>query len=264
MPILTKTCARSTFPSRFYTGLSFPTNIELRDAPRYVGRKAARKIEEQTPPFDDDDDDELSSSSAKSSDSDDEWESIPESNKESELGEPDPADSSDSSVEIIDQRPFQPPVIEIPDDSPPASPVLTPTAAVPLQELTNAIEGLTLSVTCMQELHRLPFLRRNLRRGFLNYCRARGLRTELDCEVPSVAVVFKLADSELPPHEASVTSYECPLCQLHFPFQTKQMLETHLDRDHVEVRTSWQEIRNVSLSLLMIHSCSFHLGKMEA
>jgi hypothetical protein len=149
---------------------------------------------------------------------------------------------SDGSIEIIDQGPFKPPVIELLDDTPPMSPSQTPRLLTPPEEIIAAIEGLALSAACMQELHRLPFLKRNVRRGFLNYCRARGVPIESENTCPSITVVFKLMDSELPPYEASISCYECPLCQLHLPFQTREMFQTHLDLAHAEVMTAWDEI----------------------
>lgn len=38
-----------------------------------------------------------------------------------------------------------------------------------------------------------------------------------------------------------MSCYECPICRLHLPFQTKEMLELHLDQDHAEIRTNWAE-----------------------
>ncbi|KAJ7462206.1 hypothetical protein B0H11DRAFT_2054613 [Mycena galericulata] len=221
------------------------TEYELKRTTRHIGRKAARKSEIPT-----DDEDELSSdSSSESSDSDksDDWETLPESDQESE---PDKAtgsgDESDSSVKIIEHRPMQPPVIEILDDTPPPSPALTPrrspSPAAPPEEILTVIESLVVPTTCMQAQHRLPFLVRNLRRGFFNHCRVRGVPTDVEDNIPSVQVSFQLTNSEVPPHEAYISCYECPLCQLHLPFPTREMLRVHLDQDHGEVRTSWEEI----------------------
>ncbi|KAJ7680247.1 hypothetical protein DFH06DRAFT_1315050 [Mycena polygramma] len=215
-----------------------------KDAPIFFGRKAARKVEEQTPPPDDD---STSDSSESDSDSDDDWESVSESDRDSELDKPDlEEDLSDDNIEIVDMRPFKPPVIELLDDTPPPSPVQTPRFLKPSEEIITAIEDLALSTECLQELRGLPFLKRNVRRGFFNYCRARGIPTDSDDRSISISVVFKLANTELFPHEASVSWFECPLCRLHRPFQTKDMLQTHLDLDHAEVETTWDEIDRVT------------------
>ncbi|KAJ7096400.1 hypothetical protein C8R44DRAFT_812947 [Mycena epipterygia] len=220
-------------------------NQDVRDGRGFrekpLGRKAARKIEEQTPLSDDEEEEE--SSDSNDSENEDDWESIPDTDKETEKAGSEPeSDSSDDSIEIIDMRLFKPPVIELLDDTPPMSPrVQTPRPSTPTDEITIALENLVLSAQCMQTLQRLPFLRRNLRRGFLNYCHARGVPTDSDAEAPSIAVLFRLDGSDLPPHEASLSCYECPICQLHLPFQTKEMLELHLDQDHAEIRTSWAE-----------------------
>ncbi|KAJ6475292.1 hypothetical protein C8R47DRAFT_1142940 [Mycena vitilis] len=214
-----------------------------KDAPKFFGRKAARKVEEQTSPPDDD---STSDSSESGSDSDDDWESVPESDRDSELDKPDlEEDLSDDSVEIVDMRPFKPPVIELLDDTPPPSPVQTPHFLKPSEEIITAIEDVALLTECLQELQRLPFLKRNVRRGFFNHCRARGIPTDSDDRPISISVVFKLANTELS-HEASVSCFECPLCRLHRPFQTKDMLQTHLDSDHDEVETTWDEIDRVT------------------
>ncbi|KAJ7045436.1 hypothetical protein C8F04DRAFT_1227643 [Mycena alexandri] len=198
-----------------------------------VGRKAARKVESQDPPSDD----ESSSSSSESSENESDWESATESDRESETDKPDSEDdSSDDQVQIVDEVPV---VIELLDDTPPPSPASTPRLSRPTEDLIAAMEDLTLSMTCLQELRRLPFLRRNLRRGFLNYCRVRGVPIEIGNESPSIAVDFKMNDSAF---EASTSCYECPLCHLHFPFQTQEMLSTHLNLDHDEVQATWERL----------------------
>ncbi|KAJ7783054.1 hypothetical protein B0H16DRAFT_1495176 [Mycena metata] len=198
-------------------------NDDVRSAS--VGSKAARKVESQDPPSDD----ESSSSSSESSENESDWESTTESDRggESETDKPDSEDEDDQ-VQIIDEVPV---VIELLDDTPPPSPASTPRLSRPTEDLIAAMEGLNLGVACLQELRRLPFLRRNLRRGFLNYCRVRGVPIEVANESPSIAVDFKMNDSA---YEASTSCYECPLCHLHFPFRTQEMLSTHLNLDHGE------------------------------
>lgn len=39
----------------------------------------------------------------------------------------------------------------------------------------------------------------------------------------------------------SMTEWCCPLCQLHEPFKTRDVLVFHLRRDHSEVQVSWTE-----------------------
>ncbi|KAF7361983.1 SMC hinge domain-containing protein [Mycena venus] len=119
--------------------------------------------------------------------------------------------------------------------------------------IVTAIEGLTLSLACMDKLRRLPFLKRNVRRGFLNYCHARGVSTrQTEDYVPSITVAFRLAASDLDPHKASISCHECPLCQLHLPFQTREMLEIHLDLDHDEVKTIWDKIDEQIWGLVLV------------
>ncbi|KAJ6499378.1 hypothetical protein C8R45DRAFT_114227 [Mycena sanguinolenta] len=104
----------------------------------------------------------------------------------------------------------------------------------------------------MQKKDRLPFLKRNVRRGFLQYCDARGLPTRSQEPFPPTTVVFKLANSELSPHEASIACYECPLCQLHLPFQTKELLSKHLELDHGEVGITWDEMEEQNVRLVLV------------
>ncbi|KAF8210153.1 hypothetical protein K438DRAFT_1809083 [Mycena galopus ATCC 62051] len=191
-------------------------------------------------------DDESTSGSESSSDGDD-WETVP-SDADSELDQLDETDSSDDDSVIILEPP-RPPVIELLDDTPPMSPILLPT---PTDEILAAMEGLTLSVACMQAFSRLPFLKRNLRRGFLQYCHAHGVPTRSPDSYSSITVVFRLAGNDLLPHEASVSCLECPLCKLHDPFQTREMLELHLTLDHGEVETTWEEIDKENARLVLV------------
>jgi hypothetical protein len=45
----------------------------------------------------------------------------------------------------------------------------------------------------------------------------------------------------------SMSSFECPLCELHPPFNTQEMLKTHLDRDHDDVHTTWEQESGVEV-----------------
>ncbi|KAJ7132828.1 hypothetical protein C8R43DRAFT_1023565 [Mycena crocata] len=211
-----------------FSNMDIRKEYESKDAPRPMGRKAARKIEEQPPQLHSDDE-------STGSPSDSEW----ETDSELEPPETDQEDSSDSDVEITEIWSSKPPVIELLDDTPPMSPVIRP--STPSDELIGAIERLTLAVTSMQELHRLPFLKRNVRRGFASYCKDRGVPIEShDSPTAPIHVSFKFS-TKSPPHQASISCWECPLCQLHLPFPTKDMLETHIKQDHGEVLTRWEE-----------------------
>lgn len=214
--------------------------FHYRAGPQYA-RKAARKNQEQAP------EDEESTSESSESDLDSDGRETVASDEQSEEDQLDELESSDDdSVEIIEPEPFKHPVIELLDDTPPMLSAQELPSCAPPDQMLAAIESLTLSVARMQKTRRLPFLKRNLRRGFRNYCCARGVRTQTKFPSSSIIVVFTLGDSDLPPHEASISCHECPLCDLHFPFQTKEMLKMHLEIDHCEVQTSWNEIDQVS------------------
>ncbi|KAJ7262255.1 hypothetical protein B0H12DRAFT_322565 [Mycena haematopus] len=218
------------------------------NAGQQYARKAARKRQEQEQVPEDD---ESTSESESESESDsDEEEVVPsESEPESEPDRSDPADSSDDDEVVIIEPPPKPPVIELLDDTPLISPVILPT---PPEELIAAIERLTHSLTCMLRKDRLPFLKRNVRRGFLQYCQARGVQTRSQIPFQPTTVVFRLEGSEVPPHEASISCHECPLCELHLPFRTKEMLVKHLELDHGEVETIWHEIDQQNVRLVLV------------
>ncbi|KAJ7209505.1 hypothetical protein GGX14DRAFT_566020 [Mycena pura] len=226
-----------------YVNENVRKDYDAKTVTKYIGRKAARKIEEHAG--------QVRESSSESSESDgdsDHWESVSESETQSEserpYSVPESDDESDASVEIIDPEQFKPPVIELLDDTPPDSPARTPSPSRPPQEIVAAVERSVASVFCMQKLHRLPFLKRNVQRGFLRYCRARGVPTESDSCFSSTSVVFRLADGVLPSYETFIISYECPLCHLHRPFPTKEVLQTHLNEGHPDVFTVWEDIDN--------------------
>ncbi|KAJ7647404.1 hypothetical protein FB45DRAFT_893355 [Roridomyces roridus] len=220
------------------------TNVTLRkQVPRHFGRKAARKTEAS----DSDSNDDSNSPSLlefQSSDDDSDWESVPDSDKE------DAGSDSDDSIEILEFRP--PPPIEILDDTPPASPALIPRLIAPPDEILAAMEEGVLPLTCLQLRRRLPFLQRNLRQGFLGYCRQRGVPTQVDDGTLSVQVCLKLAHDRLS-HRVHITKHECPICALHAAFPTREMLEVHLTRDHDEVLTTWQQVEesNWRLEILL-------------
>ncbi|KAJ7188349.1 hypothetical protein C8R46DRAFT_1054518 [Mycena filopes] len=228
-----RAATRSDYRSITDNQISY-TNDQVR---KEYGSTLLARLRGKDPPSDNG-----SSSSSESSEDEDAWESMSESERESERDKPDSEDDlSDDDVQIVDNVPSRPLVIEILDDTPPPSPPPTPQPSRPTEEIIGAIEDLTLSLTCLQDLHRLPFLKRNLRRGFQIYCAARGVPIETENNCQSIAVVFKIEEAT---HEASISCYECPLCQIHFPFQTKEMLETHLDLDHSE---------NTILPFIIIH-----------
>ena len=165
-----------------------------------------------------------------------------------------PGTASDASGEDMHRRSFSPPQLPSPPRvaSPPARVPFTGTTAAsqpehtsaPSEELMLALEKLTLSSLRMQKTGQLPFLLRNLRRGFQNRCRLLGVPTgKISEEVVSVSVLYKyVVRSTRQEHvyTARMTAWLCPLCELHGQFETKRMLEKHLDWDHHQVAVTWR------------------------
>ncbi|RDX54799.1 hypothetical protein OH76DRAFT_999861 [Lentinus brumalis] len=127
-----------------------------------------------------------------------------------------------------------------------------------VEELYRALDALTLSEARMQKRKRLPFLLKNLWKGFTYQCQRHGVRTSPpNAPRGAVKVVFKYyleandsgasSDSssdarEYQTYVGSMADWRCPMCELHKPFPTREMLIFHLSRDHSEVKVSWREI----------------------
>ena len=119
----------------------------------------------------------------------------------------------------------------------------------------------------MKEYKRLPFLMRNVRRGFELKCRAAGIRTDPK-ERPSarVEVLYRYCldddnDSDTPSEDdderfedklGSMSQWLCPICQIHGEFNTREMLSFHLADSHRDVQVSWKEsmVNDVRLQYL--------------
>ena len=120
--------------------------------------------------------------------------------------------------------------------------------SVPSDELINAVEPLTLSSVRMQKLKLLPFLLRNLRKGFRHRCRVRGIPTEPRAGNIAVAVRYEhTSDSGEHVFETKMEKWLCPLCELHGTFGTKEMLASHLGWDHAEAEFHWMETQDVRI-----------------
>ena len=124
----------------------------------------------------------------------------------------------------------------------------------PAEELIVALETLTLSSLQMQMARRLPFLVRNLRKGFEGRCRLVGVPVRpVDDSRVSVHVIYRCKVSQggrtsrTRKHQARMDVWRCPLCELHGAFKTREMLVKHLEWDHAEVACSWKQTEEVSL-----------------
>jgi len=128
----------------------------------------------------------------------------------------------------------------------------------PSNNLISALEFLVLPSLRMQKTGQLPFLLRNLRRTFVYRCRLLGISTKptaFSDESLKIWLIFRLQTNgavlEGPQgysdeHQTCMTSWSCPLCDLHGRFETQVMLQKHIEWDHSEVGTRWMHDNEVS------------------
>ncbi|KAJ3526161.1 hypothetical protein NM688_g8293 [Phlebia brevispora] len=124
--------------------------------------------------------------------------------------------------------------------------------------LLKAFEALTIP-TLLHVDKRLPFLRRNLRTGFLNRCEEEGIRTlPKDEPAQPLRVIYRFrpdADDESDTSESSTDEddweedvgetrkWECPVCDIFGVMNTREMLVFHLEGHHrEEIDTSWEDL----------------------
>ncbi|PCH44737.1 hypothetical protein WOLCODRAFT_165362 [Wolfiporia cocos MD-104 SS10] len=148
-----------------------------------------------------------------------------------------------------------------------------------VEGLMNALERLTLPTERMREYGRLPFLPRNVRRGFLRRCRQYGIETAPSAPPAAPVHVLYRYDVDARDNDTVTSgdavsddehSYEeregynetlewtCPLCRLHKTFDTREMLAFHLSRSHDEFKVIWEPIevddeRTWKITLLVPH-----------
>ncbi|KJA26834.1 hypothetical protein HYPSUDRAFT_1032560 [Hypholoma sublateritium FD-334 SS-4] len=204
---------------------------------------AARKIEHQYMNTSSDSDDTSSGAGDSASSS------------ESSGRAPALANESDNDIEMINS-PVDP--ADAPEiillDAPPRymshfhpRPQLTP-ATTPPSALVTAVEMLSSTTIRMRATHRLPFLVRELRRGFHGRCSELLVPVFKDKRVPKLEVVYSgVGDEE---YVARVEgSWLCPLCDLLGPLRTREILDCHLRWDHAEVFYEWQPGHGVDASV---------------
>jgi hypothetical protein len=115
----------------------------------------------------------------------------------------------------------------------------------PSVDILAAIRQLSYHTLRLQLTHRLPFLRRNLKKGFLGRCAMNGVRTRSKGKTnDEVVFVYRLSPNGNDPpdeYEARMRGWLCPLCELHGHFPGREMLEKHLQWDHKEVGLVWKQ-----------------------
>jgi hypothetical protein len=124
-------------------------------------------------------------------------------------------------------------------------------ASAPSNDLIQAIGAMSLSSLHMQKARRLPFLCRNLRRGFFQRCRSLGIPCDPRSQAVPVNVRYEHRTTPDIIDNFFVTRMEalvCPLCQLHGTFNTREMLASHLTWDHTEVKARWEQVGAAAVS----------------
>ena len=124
-------------------------------------------------------------------------------------------------------------------------------------ELMKSFDRLTLSEFRMLQHRRVPFLRRNVRRGFFIRCEKFGRDvTPAPCLDGHIAVDYKYYHWSGPHRETgpyqiyhgSMLDWSCPLCNMHLPFPNRDILSFHLGNDHKPVRFNWTDHGPMSVS----------------
>ena len=129
--------------------------------------------------------------------------------------------------------------------------------------LAQALDALTLASSRMQQFKRLPFLLRNIRKGFRRRCEKAGIKIQPNsAPATHVGVVYRYdwdaaggahhesgdeSDHIFEEWKGGMAEWTCPLCQLHGHFTTRERLEFHMKQDHSETRPKWIKRSEVRL-----------------
>ncbi|KAG1779412.1 hypothetical protein EV702DRAFT_1087975 [Suillus placidus] len=112
-------------------------------------------------------------------------------------------------------------------------------AEIPSDTLIEALENISLTTIRLAKLHRLPFMLRNLRKGFLSRCKSLGLDPSRSIPPSKPVTVIYNCVSEQQETQTRMTDWRCPLCDLHGIFPAQQILDAHLQWDHSGVGFCW-------------------------
>lgn len=119
-----------------------------------------------------------------------------------------------------------------------------------ISNLLHAFAAVSISAT-LKKHQRLPFLCRNVRRGFLYTCRSARMPThprtrpvtpmDVVYQYPARqnAIVFQDLPTKWEETLAKTEDWKCPLCDIHGVFGTVRMLQFHVQSDHPEVEAQW-------------------------
>ncbi|KAG1729682.1 hypothetical protein EDB19DRAFT_108778 [Suillus lakei] len=120
-------------------------------------------------------------------------------------------------------------------------------AEMPSDTLIEALENISLTTIRLAKLRRLPFMPRNLRKGFLGRCKSLGIDPPRSIPPPKpVTVIYnciaQITEDRYPGRQETRTTmadWRCPLCELHGIFPAQQILDAHLQWDHSGVGFWW-------------------------
>ena len=127
------------------------------------------------------------------------------------------------------------------DDMGSSAAIVPLSAQAPLPaDLVSTIEKLTHSSARLHLTKRLPFLVRNIRRGFLQRCKALGISSDRRTEDVAFHVHYEHTGVNDVVYDVTLHQWDCPLCTLHPSFPNQQMLQKHLAWDHEEFPFEWR------------------------
>jgi hypothetical protein len=92
----------------------------------------------------------------------------------------------------------------------------------------------------MQVTRQLPFLRRNLRQGFISRCADVLIPIHPDQKHVSLEVSYEYVDGIV--FQSKIEDWLCPLCNLFGKFTTQATLHCQLKWDHQEIFSDWEKI----------------------
>lgn len=137
------------------------------------------------------------------------------------------------------------------------------------KNMVTTFGALSLSTATVAKKRRLPFLRRIVRTSFRRRCQIRGLAVDpVSPQLQLLTILYKvpidLSDNELDNEVAEYVVHKvkiaedqlvCPLCDTLGRLETKEILEAHLEWDHVEVEATWGKGKDGVSRDLLVEGC---------